>query len=104
MYLQKKIQVCFSPALLSFFDVDNNTVILIIDVLRATTSICTAFQNNVKEIIPVATLEEAKEYKLKGFIVAAERDGIKADFADFGNSPFNFMNDDIKDQTLVYST
>jgi 2-phosphosulfolactate phosphatase len=43
--------------------------------------------HGVSRVIPVATLEEAREYKDKGYLVAAERDGIVRDFADFGNSP-----------------
>jgi 2-phosphosulfolactate phosphatase len=37
-------------------------------------------------------------------MVAAERDGIVRDFADFGNSPFNFARDRIKGRQIVYST
>jgi len=60
--------------------------------------------NGVRKIIPVATLEEAKAYKDKGYLVAAERDGIVRDFADFGNSPFNFQREIIRDREIVYST
>jgi 2-phosphosulfolactate phosphatase len=37
-------------------------------------------------------------------LVAAERDGVKLDFADFGNSPFNFVPEAVKGKVLVYST
>jgi 2-phosphosulfolactate phosphatase len=36
--------------------------------------------------------------------VAAERDGYVLDFADFGNSPFNFTRDRVEGRTIVYST
>ncbi len=100
---KRKIEVCFTPAVYNEFRNDE-AIVVIVDILRATSAIITAFLHGAKRIIPVATLEEAKEYKDKGYIVAAERDGIKRDFADFGNSPFNFQNDFIRNQEIVYST
>jgi 2-phosphosulfolactate phosphatase len=100
---RNKVEVCFTPsAYESFFR--EETIVVVVDILRATSSICTAFMNGAKKIIPVATLEEAKAYKDKGFLVAAERDGIVRDFADFGNSPFNFTAEKVKDKEVVYST
>ena len=40
----------------------------------------------------------------KGFMVAAERDGIVRDFADFGNSPYNFTPERVGGNEIVYST
>ncbi len=77
---------------------------VIIDILRATSAICTAFENGAASIIPVATIEEARIYKSKGYLVAAERDGYVLDFADFGNSPFNFTREKVAGKTIVYST
>ena len=77
---------------------------VIIDILRATSSICTAFEHGAESIIPVAGVEEARAYKKQGFLVAAERDGIILDFADLGNSPFNFSRENIQGKTIVYST
>jgi len=100
---KKNIEVCFSPALIEYYDISEKNVVLI-DILRATSTICTAFEWGVKEIIPVASEAEAQEYKNKGFIVAGERDGQVLSFADFGNSPFNFMNDSIKGKSIAYCT
>ena len=100
---KKKVEVCFSPALYPEFR-NNDAIVVIVDILRATSAIVTAFMNGVKRIIPVATLEEAQEYKLKGYFVAAERDGIVRDFADFGNSPYNFKREIIENRDIVYST
>jgi 2-phosphosulfolactate phosphatase len=60
--------------------------------------------NGVRHIIPVATLDEARAYKQRGYFVAAERDGIVRDFADFGNSPYNFKRELIEGREIVYST
>ncbi|MBI5219153.1 MAG: 2-phosphosulfolactate phosphatase [Bacteroidia bacterium] len=97
------IEVCFSPVLFPYYQNDDS-IVVVVDILRATTTICTAFHNCVKELIPVAGIEEAREYKKKGYIVAAERDGIILDFADIGNSPENFAPEIVKGKTVVYST
>ncbi|HOK98222.1 MAG TPA: 2-phosphosulfolactate phosphatase [Bacteroidales bacterium] len=97
------IEVCFSPAMYHRFHNDE-AIVVIVDILRATSAICTAFMNGASQIIPVQTVEEAREYKQKGYLVAAERDGIKCDFADLGNSPFNFTKEVVHNKTLVYST
>ncbi len=97
------IDVCFSPALYPFFH-NNETIVVVTDILRAGSAICTAFMNGAEKIIPVETLAEAKELKSKGFLVAAERDGFVMDFADFGNSPYNFSSASVKSKTIVYST
>jgi 2-phosphosulfolactate phosphatase len=101
--MKKNIEVCLSPALYDNFKNDD-AIVIVVDILRATSAICTAFMNGVKRIIPVATLDEAKDYKDRGFMVAAERDGIVRDFADFGNSPYNFTSENIKGREIVYST
>jgi 2-phosphosulfolactate phosphatase len=98
-----KVEVCFSPALYANYK-DDDAIVVVADILRATTAICAAFENGVKHLIPVADLDEAREYKRKGFLVAAERDGMVLDFADFGNSPFNFNPRLVKGKTIVYST
>ncbi|HYW96031.1 MAG TPA: 2-phosphosulfolactate phosphatase, partial [Bacteroidales bacterium] len=99
----KKVEVCFSPALYSYFE-NPEAITVVVDVLRASSAICTAFMNGVERIIPVGTLEEAKRLKEQGYMVAAERDGIVRDFADFGNSPFNFTPGRVKGKHIVYST
>ena len=101
--LQMKVEVCFSPALFPGYE-NPAAVAVVVDILRASSAIVTAFENGVERIIPVGTLEEAREYKERGFMVAAERDGIVRDFADFGNSPYNFTPERVKGKQIVYST
>jgi 2-phosphosulfolactate phosphatase len=97
------IEVCFTPALFEYHNI-GNVIVVVVDILRATTSICTAFANGVNKIIPVESRNVAHEMKLKGYVVAAERNGYKLDFADFGNSPFNFSKENVEGKTIVYST
>jgi len=98
------IEVCFSPALYPHIMTQEPFAVAIIDVLRATTSICTAIEYGVKQIIPVASEEEAIAYKQQGYIVAAEKNGLKLDFADIGNSPDQFMNPELKNASIAYLT
>jgi 2-phosphosulfolactate phosphatase len=99
----RELETCFSPAL---YEPERHagSIVVIIDILRATSAICTAFENGASSIIPVGTIPEAKEYKRKGYLVAAERDGFVLDFADFGNSPFNFTREKVEGKTIAYST
>jgi len=100
---ERGLEICFTPAIFEAH-ADSDAVVVIIDVLRATSSICAAFANGVNEIIPVATVEEAREMKASGYLIAAERDGFVLDFADFGNSPFNFSAEKVRGRTVAYST
>ena len=61
----RTIETCFSPALFEP-EIHDEHIIIIIDILRASSSICTAFANGAKSVIPVAEVEEARNYKSKG--------------------------------------
>jgi len=98
------IEVCLSPALFKYITTTGDFIVVIIDVLRATTSFCAAFDSGVKSVIPVSGLDELLEYKNGGYLTAAERDGNKVDFADFGNSPTVFLQSDLSGKELAYST
>lgn len=97
------VEVCFSPALYADYE-NKDAIVVVTDILRASSAIVTAFMNGVETLIPVGTLEEAKSFKEQGYMVAAERDGIVRDFADFGNSPYNFSADRVHGKEIVYST
>jgi 2-phosphosulfolactate phosphatase len=101
--VKRILETCFAPGLYRPEE-HVNSIVVIIDILRASSAICTAFANGAVSILPVADAAEAKEYKSKGCLVAAERDGFVLDFADFGNSPFNFTKDKVDGKTIVYST
>jgi 2-phosphosulfolactate phosphatase len=100
----RNMEVCFSPANFPYYQNKEQSVIVIVDILRATTAICTAFEHGVAKIIPVATLEETYLYKESGFLIAGERDGKVIEGANFGNSPFNFMGEAVYNKTIVITT
>jgi 2-phosphosulfolactate phosphatase len=102
--MSKTIEISLSPALFPFRTTTGKHTTVVIDVLRFTTSVCAAFDNGVKAVIPVASLEAAKAYKQNGYLIAAERDGQKLDFANLGNSAFDYMNPSVNGKTIAYST
>lgn len=101
--MKMKIDVCFSPALYSGYH-NSDAIVVVVDIFRATTTIMTAFENGVKRIRPVATIEEAKDYKKQGWLVGAERNVKRCDFADFGNSPFDYTPDKVAGKEIAFTT
>lgn len=101
---ERKVEVCYSPALFPVYYTNKDCVVVVIDVFRATSAICTAFQYGVKRIIPVSSVDEAKEYQSKGMIAAAERHGEIVEGFDMGNSPFSYMNPSLKGKEIVLTT
>lgn len=99
-----KIETILSPALYPFRKMNGSHICVVIDILRATTSICTAVNNGAKAIIPVKTIEEAKEYKDNGFLVAGERIENTFPFADWGNSALEFTRQRVEGNEIVHST
>lgn len=99
-----RIEVILSPLLFENRIIKNNAIVVVIDVLRATTTMCAAFDEGVSSIIAVKSVEEAREYKVKHYCIAGERDGVKLSFADFGNSAFDFINADVAGKTIVFSS
>ena len=104
MPVRPRVEVCFTPNLFPLHMEDIYQTVVVIDVLRATSAICTAFHHGIDKIIPVSTLDEAIEYRQKGYLVAAERKGKVVSGFDYGNSPFTYMNDELKGKTLVLTT
>lgn len=99
----RKVEVCLSPLLLPLYKLDNKLVV-VIDVLRATTAICMGFEHGVGSIRPVATPEESLALKAAGYLAAAERDGKVVEGFDFGNSPFAYMNGQVKGRKVALTT
>ncbi len=97
------LDLCPCPALYPYYQEEGDTVI-VIDAFRASATICAAFVSGAAAVIPVASIEEAQQYKLQGFLVGAERNARKCDFADFGNSPFDYTPDKISGKELVFTT
>ena len=85
-----KIDVHFTPLGLGAADLAGRGVV-VIDVLRATTTIITALANGAKAVIPAATSEEAvrlaSNLEKDGVLLAGERRSVKIEGFALGNSP-----------------
>jgi 2-phosphosulfolactate phosphatase len=101
----KNLEVCLTPALLPLFDIEGS-IVVVIDIFRATSSICYGIENGAEAIIPVAEVAECAAYREKGreYLLAAERDGKVVNGFDFGNSPFSYTPEKVGGKTVVLTT
>jgi len=101
---KRNLYTCLSPALIDLYDI-TNSVVVIIDVLRATSTITTALFNGATSVIPVSTVAKCIELgEAVGGITAGERDGKVADGLSYGNSPFEYPRSFVENKILVLTT
>ncbi len=99
-----ELYTCLSPALLELYPVEKS-IVVIIDVLRATSTIAAALYNGSKSIIPVDSVAECICIgKQIDSITAGERDGRIAEGLEYGNSPFEYPREFVEGKTLVLTT
>jgi 2-phosphosulfolactate phosphatase len=99
----RHLDVCFSPGIIHLYDI-TDSIVVVIDVLRATSSMCVAMHHGVNSIVPVATVEESMAYRDKGYLIGAERNGEMLDGYDLGNSPFSYMTERVRGKDIALST
>ncbi len=99
----KKIDVCFSPNLLNLYDLERK-IVIVVDILRATSCMVAGLASGVKSITPVASLEECANLMKQGFIGAGERHGHKVEGFDLGNSPFEYISETVKGKKIAMTT
>jgi 2-phosphosulfolactate phosphatase len=97
------IDVCLSPELLPLYHLEGELVI-VVDILRATSCMVTAIAHGVDHIIPFDNLEQCAAMKTQGYLTAAERDGKQVEGFDFGNSPFSYMKEEFRGKDIVLTT
>ncbi|HMJ71244.1 MAG TPA: 2-phosphosulfolactate phosphatase [Cyclobacteriaceae bacterium] len=98
----KTIEVCLTPDLMHLYDVSEKTVV-VVDILRATSCMVTAFAHGVDCIMPFADLESCRAMSKKGYTTSGERNGEKVEGFDKGNSPFEYM-EDIRGKKVAFTT
>jgi len=98
------LHTVFSPSLLKLYEV-KDAVVVVIDVLRATSTIATALFNGANAVIPVDDIAKCINISNAiGGITAGERDGRIAEGLQYGNSPFEYPREFIAGKTLVLTT
>ncbi|HUH33523.1 MAG TPA: 2-phosphosulfolactate phosphatase [Daejeonella sp.] len=100
---KRELEVCLTPALLHLYNI-RESIVVVIDIFRATSSICYGIDNGVEAIIPVATIEICESYRHTDYLLAAERNGEVVDGFDFGNSPFAYSWEKVKGKIVVLTT
>jgi len=101
----KNIYTILTPKLFSLYaDAIVKKQVVVIDILRATTSMVVMMENGAERVNPVSSLEEARSWGEKGYLMAGERNGFKVDGFDFGNSPQEFTKDKVGGKSVVMTT
>jgi 2-phosphosulfolactate phosphatase len=78
---------------------------IVVDVLRASSTIVAALWAGAKEVIPVEDADEALALgKKMGAVLVGERDGVKLEGFDYNNSPSEMLAAEVKDKTVVMTT
>lgn len=101
--MKRSIDVCLSPDLMHLYQVQDQTVV-VVDILRATSCMTTAFAHDIHSITPFAGLPECLALKEAGYLTAGERDGKKVEGFDLGNSPFEYMNPLLRGRKIAFTT
>ncbi|TDF99229.1 2-phosphosulfolactate phosphatase [Paenibacillus piri] len=81
-----------------------NKTVLVIDVLRATSTMLTALAHGCRAIYPVETVLQARQLQQPGYVLGGERACKKIPGFDYGNSPFEYMDDRIAGKHLIITT
>lgn len=98
------LHTILSPRLLDIYDV-SNSIVVVIDVFRATSTIATALYNGATRVIPVDSVDKCIQIgKNTGGITAGERDGKIIPGLAHGNSPADYPREFIEGKTLVLTT
>lgn len=99
-----KIEVILSPTLYDGRLLQEPCTAVAVDVLRATTAICTMFAAGAREVVPLTSLEALKGYGEKGYLIAAERGGRKVEGAMLGNSPTEYGRMNLEGARIAFSS
>jgi len=100
------IDVCFTPNDYQAQSLPAH-VAVVIDVLRATTSLTVALENGCKRIVPVETVEQALAQKERSYpeaLLAGERQALPIPGFDLGNSPFEYSRQVVLGKTIIMTT
>lgn len=105
--MDKKIDVFISSQSFQEEELRGKTAV-ILDVLRASSTMITALNNGAKGVIPVADMGDASKISQNldspHYLLSGEKDGIKIDGYDLGNSPLDYTEEKVKDKTIIFNT
>lgn len=101
------IEVFLTSSVVSEEDVKDRTVV-VIDALRACSTIITALNNGARAVVPVADMAQAGKIATnldqQSYLLGGERSGEKIDGYHLGNSPLEYTGDKVTDRTIIFNT
>ena len=102
-----KVRVYFSPNTLDEIDLRDKTIV-VIDVLRASTTITYAMNSGAREVIPVSSVDQAMKIVGNLFststILCGERGGKRIEGFKLGNSPAEYTKEAVEGKALILTT
>jgi len=99
----RSVDVCLTHQDFDNYD-HKGKIVVVIDVLRATSTINTLLFLGAEHVRPISSLEECKSLKDQDYIIMAERLGKKVDGFDYGNSPTKLREKDIRGKKVAIAT
>lgn len=102
--MKHRIELLASPLLYPHRMLTGSHVAVATDILRATTTICSAFQSGAEEVVPLLSLDALADYRQRGYQSAAERNGQRVGDAEWGNSPTDYLKHDLRGVRLAFSS
>ena len=102
-----RLDVSFNAAQLDELQLRDKNVV-VIDVLRASTTVAVALANGAREIIPVSTIESA--VKISGSLFGevtlrgGERNGKMIEGFNLGNSPAEYTEGTVRGKSIIFCT
>jgi 2-phosphosulfolactate phosphatase len=102
-----RIEVYFTPHGVVPADLEGRTVV-VVDLLRASTSIAVALAAGAREILPAGSIEEAmriaQNLERDQVVLAGERKSVRIEGFALGNSPREFTPEAVGGKTVVLTT
>ena len=99
-----KIQTVISPITFDQIEYIEDKIVVIIDILRASSTITTIIDNDAKALMAVKDELNARKYINNNYLVGGERNGETIPGFNFGNSPFDYKKEHVRDKTVVLTT
>ena len=101
------VETLFIPEEIKNTELEGKLVV-VIDVLRASSTIVTALANGCRGFIPILSPKQAKEkaqqFEKERILLGGEREGKKIEGFDLGNSPREYKGEVVKGKTIIFST
>lgn len=114
--MPRQLFVSLLPSLLDASRLAGGSAV-VIDVLRASTTVCAALHAGASRVVPFASVDDARRFADRlvqasggrqpsehGPLLGGERQGVKIDGFDLGNSPLEYTKDKVAGRTVVFTT